>query len=115
MTMQPSPVNLKRVSTGVLAFVLWLATAILGLEALYIVYQLGLFGLVWLGVSSVRAARFAPLVLFGLALAYLVFIIGTTEFHRTHIGQAGSWKLFGWTFGIELALLLVGWRMDFLL
>jgi hypothetical protein len=96
--------KLSGTAAGVVAFGLWLLTAILGLESLRIVHEIGQLIIVLLGGGPRTAESSAIFILFILALVYLVFIIGTGEYHRKRVGQARSWKLFGWTLGVELAL-----------
>lgn len=57
----------------------------------------------WLGVGI---SNIAILVL---AILGVVFVIGTGEYHYRHWGTRGSRRLFVWSFGIQLAVLALGW------
>jgi hypothetical protein len=46
-------------------------------------------------------------IVFALAVVWLVFAIGSAEYHRTRVGKRASWKLFGVTAAVELAILVV--------
>jgi hypothetical protein len=97
----------KQIATSAIAVVLWLVTAILGLEAIYLVKELFYLIYVSFGGSVAQAELFAPVLIFFLALGYLFFIIGTTEYHRKRVGRPESWRLFGWTLAVELSLLVL--------
>jgi hypothetical protein len=46
------------------------------------------------------------LILF-LAIGFLIFLIASTEYHRKRIGRPESWRLFGWTIAVELAIVIL--------
>jgi hypothetical protein len=97
----------RQITSSVLALVLWLITAGLGLEGIYIVKEIFYLIYVSLGGSVERAETFVPVLVFFLALVYLVFIVGTTEYHRKRVGRPESWRLFGWTLAVELSLVIL--------
>ncbi len=97
----------QQIASSVIAVVLWLVTAILGLEAIYLIKEIFYLIYVSLGGSVARAELFAPVLIFFLALAYLVFIIGTTEYHRKRVDRPESWRLFGWTIATEVSLVIL--------
>lgn len=101
------PSKTRQLGLNALAFVLWLLTAVLGLEAIYIVKEIFYLIYVALGGGVTRAEQFAPVLIFFLALAYLVFIIWTTEYHLKRIGRPESWRLFGWSVAVEVSLLIL--------
>ena len=104
MDLQPKT---RQIASGVLAMVLWLVTAGLGLQAIYLVKEIFYLIYVSLGGSIAQAERFVPVLVFFLALVFLVFIIGTTEYHLKRVGRPESWRLFGWTIAAELSLLIL--------
>jgi hypothetical protein len=91
-------------AAGVAAILLWLLTLVLGLEALYILFQVFLLLFVLFGGSSALAERLGLVVLFVMGIGYLAMAIGTGEYHRKRVGQLSSWKVFGWTLAVEVAL-----------
>ena len=97
----------RQLASSVLAIILWLVTAGLGLEAIYILKELFYLIYVGLGGSIAQAERFVPVLVFFLALVFLVFIIGTTEYHLKRVGKPESWRLFSWTIAVELSLLIL--------
>jgi hypothetical protein len=104
MDAQPKP---RKIASSLLAIVLWLISAGLGLQAIYTVKEIFYLIYVSLGGSIQRAERFVPVLVFFLALGFLVFIIGTTEYHLKRVGRPESWRLFGWTIAVELSLLIL--------
>jgi hypothetical protein len=101
------PSKTRQLGLNALAFVLWLLTAVLGLEAIYIVKEIFYLIYVALGGGVGQAEQFVPVLIFFMALAYLVFIIGTTEYHLKRIGRPESWRLFGWSLAVEVSLLIL--------
>jgi len=97
----------RQIASSILAIVLWLITTGLGLQAIYIVKEIFYLIYVSLGGSIQRAERFVPVLVFFMALGFLVFIIGTTEYHLKRVGRPESWRLFGWTIAVELSLLIL--------
>jgi hypothetical protein len=97
----------RKIASSLLAIVLWLISAGLGLQAIYTVKEIFYLIYVSLGGSIQRAERFVPVLVFFLALGFLVFIIGTTEYHLKRVGRPESWRLFGWTIAVELSLLIL--------
>jgi hypothetical protein len=97
----------RQIASSILAMVLWLISAGLGLQAIYTVKEIFYLIYVGLGGSIQRAERCVPVLVFFLALGFLVFIIGTTEYHLKRVGRPESWRLFGWTIAAELSLLIL--------
>lgn len=97
----------QQVGFAILAIFLWLVTFILGLNAMYLLLQI--FYLVFgaLGGSLIRAERFAPGLIFLLGLAFLIFIIATSEYHRKRVGRRESWRLFAWTIAVEISIIIL--------
>jgi hypothetical protein len=104
--MEAQPRTQQIVST-VIAIILWLIVFGLGLNAIYLLLQI--FYLVYgsLGGGLARAERFAPVLVFILGLAFLVFIIATSEYHRKHIGTRQSWRLFAWSIAVEVGIIIL--------
>ena len=97
----------QQIVSNLVAIVLWLITFGLGLNAIYVLLQI--FYLVYgaLGGSLIQAERFGLGLIFLLALAFLIFIIATAEYHRKRVGTRQSWRLFAWTIAVEIAILLI--------
>ena len=58
-------------------------------------------------LARVRADPFSKLVALFMTIFALLVIVGGFDFHFDHAGKRRSWKLFGWTLGIQLGLLLL--------
>ena len=107
-----TPVSPQWLALGLLTFVLWAATAVLGLAALG-----ALVGEIWppifyaLSGSMLPTQREALLTfssscwLLVLGAAWLLTVIGGGEYHRKRIGRPHSWKLFGLTLAVEGVIL----------
>ena len=106
MDTQPQP---RRLAPSILAIVLWLASFGLGLQAIYDLMQIISVTRVALGGSLASIQASAPIVVFFLALLFLIFIIWSTEFHLKRVGKPESWRLFGWTIAVELSIILLNY------
>ncbi len=87
-----------------LALLLWIASLLLGMQAVYDTLQLfylvaGVFG------SLAAAQTWAAVVLCLMGLLLIAVVLGSAEYHRTRVDQPQSWRLFAWTLGGELAIL----------
>jgi len=104
----------KRVGLRVLVVVLWAGTSVLAFLEILIVreivlriyahfaatggfYERAYGGGVLLGVGAAMAT----------GVACVGIIMGGGEYHRQHLGQPQSWRLFGWTISAELSILLL--------
>lgn len=90
-----------------LALLLWLASVILGLQAIYSTLQLFYLIFGGFGGNMALAQRVAPAVVFVSGLVAIMVILGSAEYHRTRVDQPQSWRLFAWVLGAELALVLL--------
>ena len=92
--------------SAVLAFMLWLGTAVIGLQNIVIIRNLAIVGFTTIG-SGVMTSALAIFVVLVAALIYIFVVIGGAEYHYRRIGEAGSWKLFSLTILAELFILLL--------
>lgn len=100
--LKPAPAGL-----ALLAIVLWLATFVLGLQAIHDLTQLLSLLQVSLG-GSLTNARFGAMTwVFILALLFLIFLIVSTEYHIKHFNTQKSWRLFGWSIAVELSIIIL--------
>jgi hypothetical protein len=106
---------LHKVFSPVLAFILWLATAALGLWNIVVIQQM-VYRISALFASAdalVSSQEYGASVIAGqwivyiLAIVYIAVFIGGAEYHYQHVGQPQSWRLFRWTLGLELFILLL--------
>jgi hypothetical protein len=89
------------------ALVLWVATLLLGMQALYAALQLYYLFIGAFGFPLDQAQRSAPLLVCGLGLVLMMVVLGSAEYHRTRVGQPKSSRLFAWVLGVELAVVLL--------
>jgi hypothetical protein len=100
----------KRVKTwvtGVIVFLLWLATAALGLIVVGLSREIvyGIYAIFASDPAAMGALGQAVLVL--MAILWLVYVIGSAEYHWKHAGQQSSWNVLAWAVAIELLLLIL--------
>ena len=97
----------QQMGIAILAIFLWLVAFVLGLNALYLLLQI--FYLIYggLGGSLIQAERFALGLIFLLGLAFLIFTIATSEYHRKRVGTRESWRLFAWTIAVEVSIIIL--------
>ena len=97
----------RKFSRVILAILLWLIVFVLGLNDIYAINELFMLLMVALGSTPKEAMNSALAVVYVLALIYLVFLITSTEYHYKHFNTPKSWRLFGWTLGIEVVIYIV--------
>jgi hypothetical protein len=105
MSLQSNQSNVGKVASMALTVVLWLVTMGLGLEAIYMCKEIFYLVFVQLGGNIRVAERIVLLFVFFLGVVFLVFAIGTTEYHRKWAGQPKSWRVFAWSIAVELSIL----------
>ncbi len=107
-------VPLRSVASGVLAFILWAGTAVLGLYEIILVREM-LFRIrarFWSssgghGMDYWRAVALGNWAVLPLAIVWIALVIGGGEYHYKRAGQRSSWKLFGWTIAVEVLILVM--------
>lgn len=117
---QPSAQNRKRLHQ-ILTFILWLLTVALGLLAIpALVRGVDAQVLVYI-FERVRAEDMGPMtastlsrtanlgtVLITGALWLGLVVFGGSNFHFKRAGRRSSFRMFAWTIGVELVLIVVG-------
>ncbi len=100
----------SRLLTYGVTVLLWLGTALVGLYELFVMRELLYRIYVVLGGRDPGVA--AALGVWGVLLLALVWIgafIGGAEYHYQHVGERRSWRLFGWTIVVEVAILVLAY------
>jgi hypothetical protein len=100
----------RQILTGVLTLALWIATCALGIFEIYLVQEMLLRIYVRFFGSDYRVGvniRNGSVLI--LALLYIPFAVGTGEYHHRRVGQRSSWRLFGWTITLQLAILVLAY------
>ncbi len=121
-----------RILSGILTFVLWVATAAWGLYEMVLVRGMlfRIYGYVirkdfWLniivggrncfgdfyapslGKEYWQAIALGNWALIPLSFIWIAVFIGGAEYHAKHLGQRSSWKLFGWIIAVEVLILVM--------
>lgn len=101
-----------KISLFLLAFILWIATVVLGVWNVLVIRGLALR--TYLRFLPIEAqTRVDPLPLLNalimvpLTILLIGVVIGGAEYHRTRIGQPSSWKMFSRVLAVELSGLLL--------
>ena len=97
----------KSIPSGIVAIILWFLSFGLGLEDIYAIKEL-ISLLILSRTRDLPVATNAGLAsVYIVGLLFLIFIIISTEFHAKNYGTPRSWRLFAWTFGIEILIYLI--------
>ncbi|MEM7116789.1 MAG: hypothetical protein AAF614_30430 [Chloroflexota bacterium] len=98
----------QRYTNGVIAFILWAITAVLGV-----------LNIVYIRLIALRTyLRFVPdganalsliniLVMIFMAFFFVAAVIGGAEYHRTRYGSSESWRMFALVLALETAVVLL--------
>ncbi len=97
---EPAP----RLTTSILAIVLWLLTVVAGLNSIYLLKEIFYVIFSSLGGSMRVAEQIALGLVFLLGTAFTIFVIGSTEYHIKHVGKPKSWRLFVWSLAVEAGI-----------
>lgn len=97
----------KSTFSAIVAIILWFLSFGLGLEDIYAIKELTSL-LVLSRSKDLNVATTAGLTsVFISGLIYLIFIIISTEFHGKNYGTPRSWRLFAWTFAVEIGIYIL--------
>ena len=110
-----SAIRPNKTLAAVVTFVLWLGTAVLGLQEIVIVRDLILrLGALFAGGGEALGPEYwagrsfeGMGTVIVLALVYIAIVLGGAEYHYQHFNQLRSWKLFGWTYAVMLSILIL--------
>ena len=97
----------RRAITWVIALILWLGSAFIGLLDLLVLRDLAIMAVIALDGRNAIAGPIAIMAVLVGAMLYIGFIIGGAEYHFKNIGQPGSWKLFSITLLGQLFILIL--------
>jgi pilus assembly protein TadC len=102
-----------KIIPGALAILLYLVTLGLGLWDIYLIREI--FLLIYLSLNPTggpNAVFIADILVVILGLIFVGFAFVTAEFHRKHVNQAVSWKLFVQTLAVEAIFPLLAFFMN---
>ncbi|RIK44526.1 MAG: hypothetical protein DCC55_02350 [Chloroflexi bacterium] len=109
-----------RFGAGPLALLLWLGSVGVAMVEIVVVRDLVLRLFVFIvsqGGQFPRrvenaywsGATLSNIVVLILGVAVAIFAIATGEYHSRRVGTSQSWKLFGWTFAVQLAIFVLAY------
>jgi hypothetical protein len=109
----------NKATAAVVAFLLWLGTAAVGLWQISVVREM-MFVLIarFRDVNQSDYAAFKQAQLAGalgiwlviaLAIVWIAAFLGGAEYHYRHLGEPRSWRLFAWTVLVEAAIFVLSW------
>src|SRR5690606_29634972 len=105
MPEKSSPV-LNSIATGLL----WLATAGLGLAAVYYLHSLSTLIYAVLGGREFWVGSLIGQVSAVIGgIIWLILIIVTGEYYLKHAGEKKTWKIIAYVLGAELLIILIGY------
>lgn len=102
------------------AFLLWAATGVLAIWEITLVRAasqrlltryFASHGSPSTLLAGVRADPFSKVVALIMTALALVIVVGGFDYHLDHAGKRRSWRLFAWTLGVQLALLLLSYLL----
>lgn len=97
----------RLVITWVLAVILWLGSAFIGLLDLIVIRDLAIMAVVAVDGETAQAGPIAIMAVYLGTLLFIGLIIGGGEYHYRNIGQPSSWKLFTITLLGQLFILIL--------
>jgi hypothetical protein len=109
----PSRLMLSRV----LASILWLGTAVVGIYEIYLIREMifAIYARFIEGASSGTdywaALSLGNAALIPLSIGWIALVMSGGEYHFKRVGQRNSWRLFGWTIAGELLILALPWLL----
>ena len=97
----------RQAPASVLALILWIATAAVGLWEIVIVrgMLLRIYARFWSDYWP--AVNLGNWAVFILGAMWLVLVVGGGEYHYRRVGRRESWRLFGRTIAVEVAILIL--------
>jgi hypothetical protein len=107
----------RLVLSYVLAFILWVGTAILGIYEIYLIREMifaiyaRFAGGAGSGTDYWAALALGNVALLPLSIGWIALVMGGGEYHFKRVGQRSSWRLFGWTIAGELLILILPWLL----
>jgi hypothetical protein len=90
----------------ILAILLWLGSAVLGFLNILAMRDIALIVAYNAGRTAAEANSAAILAIYLGAIAFIAMVIGGAEYHYRRIGHPSSWKVFLWTIGLQLLVMI---------
>ncbi len=97
----------KTILQSAAAVILWLVTAALGLADVYFVRELFFAVYARLAKDNAPALFWGDMLVVLAAVGFVAFLIASGEYHRKHVGERKSWRLFAWSLAVMLAIPII--------
>lgn len=97
----------RLILSALLALILWIGTAIVGLQNILDIRKIFILSMARFGGGPALTESLSIFVVFISAMPWIALVIGGAEYHYRRIGQRSSWKLFGWTIAGQLSILIL--------
>lgn len=97
-------VPLRLILSRALALLLWLGTAIMGLQVIVVLRNFFIWVLLQVMSDLWSAIGMGNWAIVPLGIAWIALVVGGGEFHYSQVGQRSSWRLFAWTIAVELLI-----------
>ncbi len=101
--------NLRPWYAQVLPWLVWLASAGLGLYAVYSLSKLSTAVYALIGKDYYTGVVISQAMAVAAGLAWIATIVGSGEHLRKNPAGRSAWRLLGWIVGIELVLIILGY------
>lgn len=97
----------RTILQSVAAVILWLMTAALGMADVYFVREIFFAIFVRLSKDNAPALFWGDVLVVLAAIGFVAFLIASGEYHRKHVGERSSWRLFAWSLAVGLAIPII--------
>jgi hypothetical protein len=104
----------RGIPSSIIAFTLWLLTAVLALWEIFVIREMALrFYIHFLPIgigqraASGGAAVLGTWIFLPLVILFIAVAIGGAEYHYRRVGQPRSWQVLGWTLAAEWSILVL--------
>jgi predicted anti-sigma-YlaC factor YlaD len=97
----------RLILSALLALILWIGTAIVGLQNILDIRKIFILSMARFGGGPALTESLSIFVVFISAMLWIALVIGGGEYHYRRIGQRSSWKLFGRTIAGQLSILIL--------
>jgi predicted anti-sigma-YlaC factor YlaD len=91
----------------ILSVILWLGTALVGLQNILDIRKIFIIGMARLGGGPVLTESLSIFVVFISGMLWIALVIGGGEYHYRRIGQPSSWRTFAWTIAGQVGILIL--------
>ena len=103
-----TPGKTRRPQLQILAGILWLVSGVMGLYAIYSLYELSSTLYALIGDKYYVGVLIGQITTAIGGIAWIVSFISLGEYQRKHAGESSVLKFTAWVLGVETVLILLG-------